>query len=117
MFAIVRTIVPDNFFGAGPPLKPGTLLPVPRRGFSYLDPLEAILRIDNADVRPVRGLNKTILKVHLHRQEIASGSIELKALIKEESRVGRPAAVLRIGDPDQRGIPRAVSLQHFLEGP
>src|SRR5437667_7173217 len=83
LFAIVRAIVPYDLIRFGTPLKSGSLLPVPGRAFPNFRPLVAVLEIDIANISTISRINKAVLKIDLHPQQVAPCGIELKTLVKE----------------------------------
>src|SRR5207253_11497349 len=67
--AVVRSVVPDNLIGPGPPLQPTTLLPVPGGRRADPGPLVLVLQVDHADHGTISGSNVTLFESDSHAQE------------------------------------------------
>src|SRR6266478_3487785 len=106
--AIVRAVIPDDFIRSWPPLKSGALLPVPSRRFSDFGPFVTVFEIDKADISAVARLNNLVLEIDLHTQEVASRSIELKALVKEKPCISSVSAGSRVRNANDSWVTRVA---------
>src|ERR1043166_3499366 len=82
---IVGAVVPNNLIRVRTPLEPVALLPIPGGGFADFGPFVPILEIDVTPITAIVRPHITARTIDSESQEVTSGGIELKNLIKEKA--------------------------------